>query len=257
MTSRRTLIAANWKMNGDIALLDSILSAIRETELSTNVDTLICPPLTLLSSFDNAGAGSDVNNKVNKGAQNVSQHDSGAYTGEISVDMLKAVDCEYVLVGHSERREIYAETNSIVAEKFVQIARSGMKPILCLGETLNERESEKTENILTEQINAVTAISNADDWQNAVIAYEPIWAIGTGKTATPEMAQKTHQFIREYLHLNKVTQTISESIQILYGGSMKPANAAQLLAQKDIDGGLIGGASLDPDSFTSILKAAS
>ena len=144
-----------------------------------------------------------------------------------------------------------------MAEKFVQAAKAGLKPVLCLGESLNERESQKTQDVLAEQINAVIAISNTIDWKNAVIAYEPVWAIGTGKTATPEMAQETHEFIREYLRLNEITQTISESIQILYGGSMKPANAAQLLAQKDIDGGLVGGASLDPDSFTSILKAAS
>ena len=170
--------------------------------------------------------------------------------------MLKSAACEYVIVGHSERREIFGETNEIVAEKFVQIARAHLKPILCLGESLSDREADQTEKVLTEQIEAVIENSSSNDWQNAVIAYEPIWAIGTGKTATPEMAQATHQFIREYLHSNQTTQNIAESIQILYGGSMKPANAASLLSQTDIDGGLVGGASLDPESFVSILQAA-
>lgn len=251
MASRRTLIAANWKMNGDLALLDAMLQAIESNGLSENVDTLICPPFTLLAAFGQADT------QAFKGAQNVSQHESGAYTGEVSTQMLKASACDYVLVGHSERREIYAETNQVIAEKFVQVAKAGLKPVLCIGESLQERETNKTQSVLSEQIAVVAELSQASDWQNAVIAYEPVWAIGTGKTATPEMAQETHEFIREYLRSNAVTQDVAESIQILYGGSMKPANAAELLAQTDIDGGLVGGASLDPESFVSILKAVS
>ncbi len=251
MTIRRTLIAANWKMNGDIALLDSMLSVIdSEGVISDTVEALICPSFTLLGAFDKQS-------NVCLGAQNVSQHDSGAYTGEISIEMLKQAACEYVIVGHSERREIYAETDQIVAEKFVQIARAGLKPVLCLGESLEQRESNFTEKVLAQQIAAVIDASDVNDWAHAVIAYEPIWAIGTGKTATPEMAQETHAFIRENLRSHSKTHDIAETMRILYGGSMKPDNAVDLLSQADIDGGLVGGASLDPNSFISILKAAS
>ena len=251
MTVRRTLIAANWKMNGDLALLESMLSAISANEYTENVDALICPAFTLLASF-----ARDSSN-VLKGAQNVSQFDNGAYTGEVSIEMLKSCQSEYVLVGHSERRELFHENNAVVSEKFLQIARADMKPVLCLGELLAEREEEQTQRVLAEQLDAVLEKSSAADWQNAVIAYEPVWAIGTGKTATPEMAQTTHKFIRQHLRANAATQALADSIQILYGGSMKPANAAQLLAQDDIDGGLVGGASLDPNSFVAILKAVS
>ena len=252
MVARRTLIAANWKMNGDLSLLDSMLSAIQETNVeATAVEALICPPFTLLGAFD------AVVSSVAKGAQNVSQHDSGAFTGEISTEMLKASKCEYVIIGHSERREIYAETDAIVAEKFIRIAKSGLKPILCLGESLQQRESGATKKVLAEQLAEIIKVSEVNDWENAVIAYEPIWAIGTGVTATPQMAQETHAFIREELRANGETQAIAETIRILYGGSMKPDNAAELLSQRDIDGGLVGGASLDPNSFISILKAAS
>ncbi len=250
-TSRRTLIAANWKMNGDLSLLGSMLSAVKEVNSdSMAIETLICPPFTLLGAFDTGSS-------IAKGAQNVSQHEGGAFTGEISVDMLKASGCEYILVGHSERREIYSETDVVVAEKFVRVARTGLKPVLCLGESLQQRESGMTNRVLIDQLAEIIKISDANDWENAVIAYEPIWAIGTGKTATPEMAQETHALIREELRANDVTQPVAETIRILYGGSMKPDNAAELLSQRDIDGGLVGGASLDPNSFISILRAAS
>ena len=251
MPIRRILIAANWKMNGDLALLDSMLSEIDASDLSDNVDALICPAYTLLGSF------AEDSSSVLKGAQNVSQFDSGAYTGEISIEMLKACNCEYVLVGHSERRELFQESNEVVAEKFQQIAQANLKPVLCLGESLAERESKQTESVLAKQLDAVLNVSLTEQWQNAVIAYEPVWAIGTGKTATPEMAQETHEFIRQYIRSNTITEQFADSIQILYGGSMKPANAADLLAQNDIDGGLVGGASLDPKSFVAILKAVS
>lgn len=250
MTARRTLIAANWKMNGDRMLLGTMLSAIDSADvISDSVEAMICPSFTLLAAFDKKS-------EVGVGAQNVSQHDSGAYTGETSVEMLKAVACEYVLVGHSERREIYVETNETIAEKFVQVARAGLKPVLCLGESLEQRDSGTTEQVLAEQMTAVIDVSQDSDWQNAVIAYEPVWAIGTGKTATPAMAQEAHAFIREQLRSHATTQSAAEAMRILYGGSMKPDNAVDLLSQVDIDGGLVGGASLDPDSFISILKAA-
>ena len=171
--------------------------------------------------------------------------------------MLKVCNCEYVLVGHSERRELFQESNEVIAEKFQQIAQADMKPVLCLGESLAERESKQTESVLAQQLDAVLNVSSVEQWQNAVIAYEPVWAIGTGKTATPEMAQETHEFIRQYIRSNAVTEQFADSIQILYGGSMKPANAADLLAQNDIDGGLVGGASFDPKSFVATLKAVS
>ena len=255
MSVRKTLIAANWKMNGDRllaeSLLSSIFSSLEDGSINESVEILVCPSFTLLADFVN-----QQNQKVMVGAQNISQYESGAYTGEISAEMLKAMSCEYVLIGHSERREIFAETNEILADKFVNSARQGLKPVLCIGETHEQRESAQTEAVLEDQLSSVIEKSNSDDWQHAVIAYEPVWAIGTGKTATAEMAQTTHKFIRQYLKQNSVTAEIAEQTRILYGGSMKPENAFELLAQEDIDGGLIGGASLKPDSFVSILQAA-
>jgi len=251
MNTRKPLIAANWKMNGDLTLLKSLLSLIDDQAKASDVDVLVCPAFTMFSAFN------ELNNGDTKlGAQNVSEFDSGAYTGEISNQMLLELSCEYVLLGHSERRELFAETNQVIAEKFIKSAKQGLLPVLCIGETLEERESGATEKVLKEQLSAVIALSSAQDWQGAVIAYEPVWAIGTGKTATSAMAQETHQFIRGYLAENQVTADIAEKIRILYGGSMKPENAAELIAQPDIDGGLVGGASLSPDSFVSIINAA-
>lgn len=248
--SRTTLIAANWKMNGDISLVASMSAALK-TAINPNSRTqvLICPPATLLAGFTG-------DRKFALGAQNLNEQASGAYTGELSAAMLKASGCDYVLVGHSERREIYLETSHIVSKKFIQATRSGLRPILCVGEKLADRESGATKQVLAEQIDAVLEISEPADWQTAVIAYEPVWAIGTGKTATPEMAQETHEFLRSYLASKAQTANIAPSIQILYGGSMKAANAAELLSQSDIDGGLVGGASLDPESFVAIIAAS-
>ena len=247
--ARRKLIAANWKMNGDLSLCASMQNAINQCQISEDVAIVIAPPYTLIAALSSS-------DRLSIGAQNVSQFDQGAYTGELSTTMLKNAGCEYVIVGHSERRELFGETNQIVAEKFVKIARAGLKPILCVGESLSEREAGVTNSILQEQIQAVISCSSSEDWMDAVIAYEPVWAIGTGKTATPEMAQEAHHFLRELLQLSNVTKVHADNLRILYGGSMKPDNAAELLSQDDIDGGLVGGASLKPDSFTAILSAA-
>lgn len=249
MAKRRYLIAANWKMNGDQPLVDSMQAAIAETGYSPDeVEVLVCPPATLMANFNDA---------VEIGGQNFSQYASGAYTGEISANMLLDAGCRYVIVGHSERRELFAEDDSVVAQKFVAAARAGLRPVLCIGETLEQREQGETEAVLAEQLTAVATVSEADDWQQAVVAYEPVWAIGTGKTATPELAQSAHAFIRQWLADQPVTAAVANDLRILYGGSMKPGNAGTLLSQKDIDGGLIGGASLQPDDFTAIINAVS
>ncbi len=252
----KNLIAANWKMNGDVDLVRSMSAELDGANLGEDAaDVLICPPATLIGQFqEQVSLTSNAN--LNIGAQNMSEQDSGAFTGELSANMLKSAGCRYVILGHSERREIFGESSSLVAEKFVQAAKSGLKPVLCVGETLTERESGETNDVLAAQLKAVIDITQSSDWKNAVIAYEPVWAIGTGKTATPEIAQETHEFLRNYLASQGQTANIAPSIQILYGGSMKPENAAELLAQKDINGGLIGGASLDPKSFLSIIEQA-
>lgn len=250
MTSRLTLIAANWKMNGDDALVASMQSMLLTNNvLEKNVEVLICPPLTLLSKFSSSL-------EISLGAQNCSEHDSGAFTGEISTSMLRDIGCQYVLAGHSERRELYGESNELVADKFLQIVRQGMKPILCIGETLQDRQNGQTEQVLKQQLDAVLSITEEQDWQKAVIAYEPVWAIGTGETATPEVAQSAHSYVRTYLAEHTKTHGVAATCRILYGGSMKPENAQDLLAMPDIDGGLIGGASLVSESFLAIINAA-
>jgi len=253
MTTRSRLIAANWKMNGDAELVSAMSAALSEAMKKTidpsKVDVLVCPPNTLLGSFA-AERGFSL------GGQNVSQHEKGAYTGETSISQLEAVACDYVLLGHSERRELFGETDSLIAEKFLAVAESKLIPVLCIGELLEDREQGNTEQVLQHQLDTVIAMTEAKHWQNAVIAYEPVWAIGTGKTATPEIAQSAHKFVRDYLATQSQTASIASSMKILYGGSMKPENAAELLDQPDIDGGLIGGASLSPESFVEIVNAA-
>jgi triosephosphate isomerase len=188
------------------------------------------------------------------GAQNVSEYESGAYTGEISAPMLKEFGCKYTIVGHSERRSIYNESDQAVAAKFVTAQKFGIRPILCVGEQLEEREANDTENVIARQLDAVITTAGIESFRNAVIAYEPVWAIGTGKTASPEQALEVHAFIRK--RLARKNEEVSDLVQILYGGSVKPDNARLLFAQADIDGGLIGGASLDASGFLSICCAA-
>lgn len=253
MANRARLIAANWKMNGDAELVSAMSSVLSKTlktiKNDNSVDVLICPPAVLLNNFP-------AQRQFSIGGQNVSQYEKGAYTGETSISQLESVACDYVLLGHSERRELYGETDAIIAEKFLSIASSQLIPILCIGESLNDREQGHTEQVLQRQLDAVIAVTQSRDWQNAVIAYEPVWAIGTGKTATPEIAQSAHKFVRDYLATQPQTDSIAPSVKILYGGSMKPENSAELLDQPDIDGGLIGGASLNPESFVAIVNAA-
>lgn len=231
---RQTLIAGNWKMNGNSELLASFAAkALPETK----AEVLLCVPNVLLSEATQQLAGSGV--KI--GAQNVSEYGNGAYTGEVSADMLAAVGCSYAIVGHSERRSLFHETNEQVADKARQALDAGLCPIVCVGETLAEREAGEQERVVQEQLQPFA------DFANLVIAYEPVWAIGTGLAATAAQAQAMHAFIRGI---------VGQDTQILYGGSMKPSNATELLQQEDIDGGLIGGASLQPGDFYQIVAAA-
>jgi triosephosphate isomerase len=251
MTKRQPLVAANWKMNGTLATIRPLVTAIG-TGLKDGVraEIAICPPFVYLAEvgrlLENTG--------MVLGAQNLSRHDSGAYTGEVAAAMLLDYQCRYVIVGHSERRTLYGETDAVVAEKFAQAIRSGLKPILCIGEYLEEREAGDTDNVIARQLDAVIARCGVESFGQAVIAYEPVWAIGTGRTATPEQAQEVHAFIR--LRLARHDEKVADSIRILYGGSVKANNAKDLFTMADIDGGLIGGASLDAGDFLAICCAA-
>lgn len=246
---RKTLVAANWKMHGTKAFAEQLLaelnSGLESGECSAEV--VICPPFPYLGVV---GAAAENVEQVALGAQNLSEQPSGAFTGEVSADMLLDCGARYVIVGHSERRSLYGESSELVAAKFAAAKSAGLTPILCVGESLQEREASKTLDVIAGQIQAVIDLGLADTWHNAVVAYEPVWAIGTGKTATPEQAQEVHQFIRQQLG------EAGAATQILYGGSVKAANAAELFAQDDIDGALVGGASLEADEFIQICRAA-
>ncbi|MCH7834460.1 MAG: triose-phosphate isomerase [Proteobacteria bacterium] len=248
---RQILVAGNWKMNGDSAtnaeLVADILAAV---PVSDNVRLLLCPPFPYISAVAAQIAGS----KVSLGAQNVSEHSGGAHTGEVAAAMLRDIGCSYAIVGHSERRTLYGETSAQVANKFQAVLDVGMTPILCIGETLQEREAGRTNAVTEEQLDAVLGTSGIAAFGSAVIAYEPVWAIGTGKTASPEQAQDVHRHIRAVLE--KQDRAVAATVQILYGGSMKGDNAAGLIAMQDIDGGLVGGASLQAADFLAIAGAA-
>lgn len=248
---RVKLVMGNWKMHGSHDLLRDILPVLK-TKLSANpaVEYAICPPFLYLAEAAEALFGS----AVQLGAQNLSEHSVGAYTGEIAGTMLREVGCHYVIIGHSERRQYYGDTNPIIAQKFKQALAAGLKPVLCLGETLAEREANQTEQIIASQLNAVIQVCSADEFNNAVIAYEPVWAIGTGLAATPEQVQSVHQFLR--LTIRQWQASLAERVQIIYGGSVKAANAAELLKLPDVDGALVGGASLKADEFVTICAAA-
>jgi triosephosphate isomerase len=248
---REFLIAGNWKMNGSSAANAELVAGIvAGVPTGSGFSLLVCPPFPYLASIVEQAQGSPV--KV--GAQTVSEHEKGAFTGEVASGMLSDLGCDYVIVGHSERRSLYGETSEQVAAKFQAAQAAGIKPILCVGETLEEREAGTTESVIDEQLGAVMDAAGVGAFASAVIAYEPVWAIGTGMTATPEQAQDVHRHIREQLAAQD--ESIAANVQILYGGSMKGENAAGLLAQPDIDGGLIGGASLKADDFLAIAKAA-
>ena len=253
---RKTLIAGNWKMHGNIASIESLVNGIkRQLDNNWQSDVLVCPPSLYIDKTIQLAQDS----KISVGGQNLSEQEQGAFTGEISGDMLKDLGANYVLVGHSERRSLYNESNVLVAEKFAKALEKGLVPVLCVGETLEQRENGTTMEVVKGQIDAVLDFyqdkaTGLEKLGQGVIAYEPVWAIGTGVTASPEQAQETHAEIRRYL--STMNQSVAEKVQILYGGSMKAANAGELLAQKDIDGGLIGGASLKADEFIAICKIA-
>ncbi|MBS4096254.1 MAG: triose-phosphate isomerase [Sulfuricella sp.] len=248
---RRKLVAGNWKMHGSLAqnkaLLDGVLAGVADLGA---MDCAVCVPFPYLAQAQAMLQGS----KLAWGAQNMSQHEKGAFTGEVSAPMLLEFGCKYVLVGHSERRAIYGEDDATVAEKYVAAQKVGLTPVLCVGETLQEREGNITEQVVGRQIDAVIQAAGVESLAKAVVAYEPVWAIGTGKTASPEQAQAVHAFIRgKIAGLNK---SVADGLVIQYGGSVKGANAAELFAMPDIDGGLIGGAALDASEFLTICRAA-
>jgi triosephosphate isomerase (TIM) len=249
---RTKFVAGNWKMNGNLAanrgLLDSLVDLVGRIAA---VKSAVCPPYPYLAQVQQALSGSG----IALGAQNVSQFDGGAYTGEVSGAMLVDFGCRYVIVGHSERRTLLGETSDVVARKYEAAQKAGLTPILCVGETLGQRETGATEETVAAQLDVVLEVNGVQSFAHAVIAYEPVWAIGTGKTATPEQAQAVHAFIRQ--RLAAADGAVAENVQVLYGGSVKAGNAAELFSMPDIDGGLIGGASLDPQEFAGICRAAS
>ncbi|WP_445361178.1 triose-phosphate isomerase [Microbulbifer sp. EKSA005] len=242
---RTPLLAANWKMNGSREFAERFFTELNLEGVKSGV--VVCP------SFPYLGLVADAAEKsggFSLGAQDLSQEPKGAFTGEVSASMLLDWNTRYVIVGHSERRSLYGETSELVAKKFVAAQEAGLTPILCVGETLEEREQERTLEVVAEQLQAVADIIDSAGWKQSVIAYEPVWAIGTGKTATPDEAQAVHAFIRSQLG------DLGAEVQILYGGSVKSANARELFAQADIDGALVGGASLDAGEFAEICRAA-
>lgn len=247
---RQSLVIANWKLNGDLALLDSMMNGL-SSQTGYVADVVICPPAVYLAAMQQRSLATATDSfKLHVGAQNCSEHTQGAFTGELAPQMLREVGCEYVILGHSERRSLYAETDALIAQKVATAQQQQLKVVLCVGESLEQREQGQTLDVVTAQIAAVSA---ADvDASQLIIAYEPVWAIGTGKTATPEQAQEVHAAIRQFLNQHS---GVGEHIALLYGGSVKADNAAVLFAQPDIDGGLIGGASLDVEQFRAICSA--
>jgi triosephosphate isomerase len=246
---RSVLIAGNWKMNGSMESVIELVEGIK-AGASGNAKLAVCPPAVYLMKVGGMLDGTD----IGLGAQNVCDQEAGAFTGEISAAMIKECGAQYAIVGHSERRALYQESDELVARRFSMAISSGLIPILCVGETLQEREQEITEKVVARQLDAVIEQQGISVIEQSVIAYEPVWAIGTGKVATPEQAQAVHRNIRE--KLAALDANVAEKVQILYGGSMNPANAGELLSQPDIDGGLIGGASLKAADFLAIGQSA-
>ena len=246
---RQTLVAGNWKLNGSKESIKELLSGILDGMSEAKADVAVCAPYIYLPLVDEILSGS----KVGYGSESISEHDSGAFTGEISGSMLKDFNCQYAIVGHSERRSLFGEKDADTANKFAAARKHGLTPILCVGELLEEREAGITEEVVSRQLDAVIALEGIAALSDAVIAYEPVWAIGTGKTASPEQAQEVHAFIRS--KIAKRDEAVAEKVQILYGGSVNGGNADELFAMEDIDGGLIGGASLKAEDFLAICKA--
>jgi len=249
---RRKLIAGNWKMNKDIHETATLIAELRERmkDFKNEVDVVICPPYTSLVVAKSLIKDSP----IKLGSQNMSQQDDGAYTGEISSKMLTTIGCEFVILGHSERRQYFKETDDLVNTKVKKALKAGLTPIVCIGETLEEREAGITDKIITTQVKGVLHELTSNEVEKLVIAYEPVWAIGTGKNATPEQANQVHKLIRKLIG-QIYSWTVAEKLIIQYGGSMNAENASSLLTQSDIDGGLIGGASLKSDAFMTIIQS--
>ena len=247
---RRKMVAGNWKMNGNLSenkqLLNSVVASLDGLQ---GVEFLVCVPYLYLPSVQDVLQ----NTNIAWGAQNVSQYEKGPYTGEISASMLNDFECRYVIVGHSERRALFGEDSHTVAEKYQAAQRAGITPILCVGESLEQREAGTTEQVIEDQLAAVIKLAGIESLVNAIIAYEPVWAIGTGRSASPKQAQDIHSFIRE--GIEKRNTNIANDLTILYGGSVKESNASELFDMPDIDGGLIGGASLVAIDFVGICRA--
>ena len=250
MSTRRKLVAGNWKMNGSISANGELLSGVVAGLGEVSCEVMVCPPFPYLAQAYSILSATP----VGLGAQTVSEHPAGAFTGEIGAEMLREFGCRYVLVGHSERRNLFGESDVVIAAKFAAALGAGLVPVLCVGETLPEREAGLTEMVVSRQLQAVLDHVGVAAMSAAVIAYEPVWAIGTGLTATPEQAQAVHAHIRASLAVHD--QVVAGGLRILYGGSVKPQNARELFGQPDIDGGLIGGASLVAEDFLAICRAA-
>ena len=246
---RSSLIAGNWKMNGDLQSAIDLVEGIKAGDAGA-AELAVCPPAVYLMKVGGMLADSG----IALGAQNVGDRESGAFTGEVSAQMLRDCGCRYAIVGHSERRTLYGESDELIAERFAMAQSAGITPILCVGETLDERNDGVTEAVVARQVDAAIERNGVDSLAQAVIAYEPVWAIGTGQVATPDQAQAVHAFIRERIAAQNAG--VAQGLRILYGGSMNPGNAAELLSQVDIDGGLIGGASLKAGDFLAIAQAA-
>lgn len=247
---RKKFVAGNWKMHGSLKSNAELLQGVRAGVAGMTVDVAVCVPYPYLAQVQTALTGSN----IAWGAQDVSEHAQGAYTGEVSAPMLNDFGCRYVIVGHSERRTYYGDTDAIVAAKCEAALKANLVPILCVGETLDEREKNVTAEVVTRQLEAVMSRCGVATLANMVVAYEPVWAIGTGRTASPEQAQEVHALIRA--RVARDDAAVAAGLRVLYGGSMKPNNAKELMAQPDIDGGLIGGAALVAADFAAICAAA-
>jgi len=249
---RKKIVAGNWKMNMTTAEAETLVTALK-ADLANfrEVEVVVCPPFTSLKTVSDLVQGTH----LDLGAQNMHWEKGGAYTGEISASMLRDLYCHYVIVGHSERRQYFGESDEIVNRKAKAALASSLHPIICVGETLEEREAGKVEEVITRQVKGSLAGLSATELLDSVLAYEPVWAIGTGKTASSEQAQEVHALIRKVL-TELYDQAVADGVRIQYGGSVKPANAKELFGMPDIDGGLIGGAALDAKSFIDIIRAA-
>ena len=246
---RQVIVAGNWKMNASKETVNTLVMGILSGMSEVEAKVIVCAPSPYMSQVE----ALITHSQLNLGAQDLNVNASGAFTGEVSADMIKDFGAQYVVIGHSERRSMYGETDQIVADKVRVALENDLTPLFCIGETLEEREAGNMESVVTRQIQAVIDLSGIDSFKNIIIAYEPVWAIGTGVTATPQQAQDAHAFIRSMLAQNNAD--IAQSTPILYGGSMNPGNAVELISCEDIDGGLIGGASLKAEDFLQICKA--